>query len=271
MKLFSWVQDPTVRSALQAAVAGTQVDSKTAAASIQMLAKEGIEHIRRIVGSDFYNKNFPTKRHGGAWPPEQPTGWVDHYTAAPEAKGTLMWFSNMNRGPDGGTSSAHYVIDRDGSILTIVDPLTTVAWHATWANPTRIGVEHVCTGLLSKSLRGEFFYLNTPYPARLVPDLQEINGQFWEPFTVAQLFSNLAVKRLLIQALPTLQIDRFVDHHAIDPKRKVDCGPLWPLRELNKLAFSSVPLTEEMDWIKGELMTKEVVNDFKVVVGALVP
>lgn len=156
--------------------------------------------------------------------------------------------------------------------MTLVDPLTTIAWHATWANPTHIGVEHVCTGLLRKSPEGKFIYLEKSlYPEELVPALQEINGQFWEPFTVAQLFSSLALKRLLIQAFPTLQADKFTDHQTIDPKHKIDCGPLWPLAELNKLAFSFVPLVEEMAWMKCCLLTKDVVEDFKATVAALTP
>lgn len=272
MELFSWAQDQVVKSALQAAIAGARVSPETAAASIQLLTKEGVTHMRRLVGDNFYNKNLPTNRHGKPWAAGQPTGWVDHYTAAPGAKGTIMWFSNMDRGPNGGNSSSHYVIDKDGAVMTMVDPLTTVAWHATWSNPTHIGVEHVCTGLLRKSPEGKFIYLEkSPYPENLVPALQEINGQFWEPFTVAQLLSNLAIKRLLIQALPSLQADKFVDHQVIDPKNKIDCGPLWPLKELNKLAFSFTPLVEEMDWMKCVLMTKEVVDSFKAAIAALVP
>ena len=76
---------------------------------------------------------------------------------------------------------------------------------------------------------------------------------------------------MLIRALPTLQIDKFVDHQVIDPKNKIDCGPLWPLGELNKLAFSFSPLVEEMDWMSNILMTKEVVDSFKAAVAALVP
>jgi N-acetyl-anhydromuramyl-L-alanine amidase AmpD len=272
MELFSWAQDQVVKSALQAAIAGARVSQDSAAASINLLTKEGIAHMRRIVGDSFYTKNLPTNRHGKAWATDQPTGWVDHYTAALGARGTLMWFSNMDRGPNGGNSSSHYVVDRDGTAMTMVDPLTTVAWHATWSNPTHIGVEHVCTGLLRKSPEGKFIYLEKSlYPENLVPALQEVNGQLWEPFTVAQLLSNLAIKRLLIQALPTLQAGKFTDHQVIDPKGKVDCGPLWPMKELNKLAFSFTPLVEEMDWMKCALMTKEVVADFKAAVAALIP
>jgi N-acetyl-anhydromuramyl-L-alanine amidase AmpD len=31
--------------------------------------------------------------------------------------------------------------------------------------------------------------------------------------------------------------ERFTDHNHLDPDRKRDCGPLWPLDNLNNLVF----------------------------------
>lgn len=271
MDIFSWVQDPKVKLSLQKTIAGVRVEQKEAITIISLLAQEGITHIRRILGKKFYTKNFPTNRHGNTWAYNQPSGLVDHYTADIHIRGTLMWFSNMDRGLTGGNSSAHYIIDKDGTIITLVDPLTTIAWHATVANSTSIGIEHVCAGLLKKSSSGKFMYLNNVnYPEEFVPILQEINKEFWEPFTVEQLFSNLAVKRLLIQAIPTLREEKFTDHQSIDTNNKIDCGPLWPLKELNKLAFSFVPLVEEFDWMKYNIMTKDALSNFKLTVLSLI-
>lgn len=271
MNSLAWISDSLLRQGLENILAGvcpTQADAKTL---VRKLSTEGERHILQRVGAAFYNKNFPTNRHGASWATGQPSGWVDHYTADPDARGTLMWFSNMDRGPSGGNSSAHFVIDKDGSIMTIVDPLTTVAWHATWANATHIGVEHVNTGLLRKSGTGYIYLENRPYPAELVPQLQNVNGQMWEPFTTAQIIANLALKRLMIAAHPTLTIEKFVDHQAIDPRKKIDCGPLWPLKELNRLAFSWKGIVEAFDWMQHPLMDCPNLERFKVTVQALAP
>ena len=264
MDCFDWVTDPAVAQALQACLAGEKLSLPEANKSVYLLIKEGEYHTQRIVGRPNYIKNFPTNRHGGAWSAGQPVGWVDHYTAAPTCVGTLMWFSNANRGPNAGQSSSHHVIDKDGTIITLVNPLTTIAWHATWSNYSHIGVEHVCSGLLGKTKEGAFTFMgNTRYPAVLSVNIQEVNGQYWEPFTTKQLISNLALKRLLICAIPTLRQAHFVDHQVIDPKNKIDCGPLWPLKEINQLAFSFLGLVEEMDWMNSPYLTVQALASFK--------
>lgn len=269
---FAWVSDPMLRQGLENLLAGLRPAKSDAESLVRKLIDEGERHTLRHVGPTFYSKNFPTNRHGASWGAGQPSGWVDHYTADPNVRGTLMWFSNMDRGPKGGNSSAHFVVDKDGSVMTLVNPLTTVAWHATWANPTHIGAENVNTGLLRKSATGEYIYLdNTPYPAALIPQLQRVGAQMWEPFTTAQVVASLVLKRLMIAARPSLVIEKFVDHQVIDPAHKVDCGPLWPLRELNKLAFSWKGIVEAFDWMQSPLMTTAALAEFKATAQQLAP
>lgn len=271
MNLFPWLTDEVLHADLVGAIVGHKLNQDSAVKVINQLTKFGNILLQRIIGGAIYTKFFPTDRHGGPWTTGQPVGWVDHYTAAPDAKGSLLWFSNMSRGTDPSTSSAHYVIDRDGSIITVVDPLSTIAWHARAANPTHIGIEHVCTGLLGKSPSGYTYLGNIPYPKTREPDIQIVNGEAWEPFTVQQVLSNLALKRLLIAAIPTLSIEFFTDHQALNPQTKRDCGPLWPLKALNKFAFSFVGLVEELPWMEEGLLTKDRVSEFEDAVALVVP
>ncbi len=239
MSLLDWILTDKVRAAADLVFNGgklTQADARTA---LTLLQDESPTHIRARVGTRFYNSYFPTKRHGGAWKSEAPSGWVDHYTAGTSAKRTLKWFSSRDRGPGVGNSCSHFLMDHDGTVIVLVNPLTTVTWHATWANRTHLGIEHINAGRLTKNKAGAFLYMGKLlYPVKDEKPVQEIAGKFWEPYTTAQLVSNIVLKRLVYLAIPTLDPTKFVDHEIIDPKRKQDCGPLWPLEALNRLVFS---------------------------------
>lgn len=63
---------------------------------------------------------------------------VLHITQGPTAAGAIAWFK-QSEGP--AAVSAHFVIDRDGTIYQLV-PLSDTAWHANAANAYSIGIEH---------------------------------------------------------------------------------------------------------------------------------
>jgi N-acetyl-anhydromuramyl-L-alanine amidase AmpD len=188
---------------------------------------------------------------------------VDHFTGGVRASDTLRWFSARPRAAGVGNSSAHVVIARDGAIIALIDPITTIAWHARAESYTHVGIEHVNAGLLRKEGE-EFFFQNTrKYVALRVPQLQEVEpDKFWEPYTPKQVVSNIILKRWLIAALPgMMKREHFVDHQQIDPTRKIDCGPLWPLQEINDLVFSGEALAG-MPWLQKEVLTKDDVANF---------
>lgn len=62
---------------------------------------------------------------------------VMHFTDGPTAQGAISRFLNPAE-----QVSAHYIIDRDGSIYQMVRD-SDKAWHAKAANRTSIGIEHV--------------------------------------------------------------------------------------------------------------------------------
>lgn len=262
--MFDWILSDKIRAAVDLVYNGGKLDEADARDIIKLLQKESATHIQKRVGKSFYKQYFPTDRHGSGWREGAPTGWVDHYTAGIKCSSTLRWFSKRDRGPGTTNSCAHFVMDHDGTVMVLVDPLTTVTWHATWANRTHIGIEHINAGRLAKGDNGEFLYQGRHlYPVKDDKPVQEISGKFWEPYTAAQLASNIALKRLIFLAIPTLKEDKFVDHQEIDPERKEDCGPLWPLHELNDFVFSwenahKISVLEEK-----KVLVKEDVDRFK--------
>jgi N-acetyl-anhydromuramyl-L-alanine amidase AmpD len=260
---FSWARSGTLRAAADYTINGGVLSVEDANTALDALRDESVEHIKALVGEDFYAQYFPTTRVGGQWSAGNPVGLVDHYTAGISARRTLRWFSNMPRGPESGSSSAHVVAPRDGMLLVLADPREVITWHATWANKSHLGVEHVNAGLLGKTPTGGIVYQGKhPYPFDRMEQIQEIDDQLWEPYTCAQVVSNIVFKRWLIAAIPTLLSDNFVDHEVIDPKRKKDCGPLWPLYAINDLAFSHVPFRDFMS-LQSEILTQVGVLEFR--------
>lgn len=91
-----------------------------------------------------------TKKHLWRWNyglkfKQKPTYIILHHTASMSAGGTWAWFNRKDT-----FVSAHYTVDRDGSIWELVPP-THVAWHAgvsgwghlEWMNDYAIGIEIV--------------------------------------------------------------------------------------------------------------------------------
>jgi N-acetyl-anhydromuramyl-L-alanine amidase AmpD len=233
-----FIKSPKLKKIYADIIHGTNPNMETALNAISMLKKEGESNLKSWVGTRFYETYFPTNRHGGHWRAGRPTGLVDHYTAGIDGSHTARWFSNRSRKGGAGNSSAHFIMERDGSLVVLVDPLTTIAYHATWANKDHIGIEHVNAGLLNR-VEGELFFQETrPYPTNRADQVEKSRGSEWEMYTSAQVISNIVLKRLLIAAIPTLEKDHFVDHEIIDPARKRDCGPLWPMKDINDLVFS---------------------------------
>jgi len=243
---------------------GGKNDPDTAEENLSRLAVEGERLTKELVGKTFYDAYFPSDRHGNHWAGGCPFGIVDHFTAGTRASGTLKWFSSKPRGAGVGNSSAHAVIDRDGAIIIVIDPLMNIAWHAPGANGTHVGIEHVNAGLLRKVGEKYFYQVNRKYPNSRTSELQTIGNKIWEPYYTKQIVSNIILKRWLIEARPDMmKREYFVDHQQVDPQRKIDCGPLWPLDGINDLVFSEEPV-RDMKWLEKTYLTEEEVEDFKI-------
>ena len=259
MEWFAWVKNPKLRAAADLILNGGRLLEEDARRVLDDLWEESGTHILNKVGATFYNENFPSHRDGGEWDEGRPYGVIDHYTAGISVVGTLKWFSNMTRS---GTSSAHAIVDHGGRIYLVINPLTHIAWHARRDSYTHVGIEHVNAGLLRKE-NGKFFYQGTRRYPNKYKHLPQHLEEWWEPFRVAQIVSNIVLKRWLIYAIPTLQQQHFVDHQTVDPNRKTDCGPFWPLDEINELVFSAKPI-RDLDWMKKEFLLLDDVGNFRM-------
>lgn len=229
--------------------------------------------LTKHLGSKMAQTYYPTTRHAGPWAEGQPSGWVDHYTAAGSTRSAVLWFSSRPRPEGSKQSSAHLVVSPEGEVVTTVNPLANGAFHAGKANDWAIGVEHVNCGFLKRVSEQppKFTYMDPidlPYaiederpPVRLVVDGVVT---YWEPYTTAQFITNIVVKRLFRAVLAPKLDDpsKFTEHSALSPAKK-DCGPLWPLEELNALAFHPEISLDRMAWVKTKYMNTEELKAFK--------
>jgi N-acetylmuramoyl-L-alanine amidase len=160
---------------------------------------------------------------------------VIHFTYGGTARSSAEWFrSKQNPG-----SSAHVVIERDGTVIQCV-PWGKVAWHAgksRWKhmigmNKHSFGIELANWGYLKKAGDGWACWtgtrINDPFLAihkNGNPDalIQPIG---WETYPEAQFAAAVAVVRALVEAYGVTEI---VGHDDISPTRKFDPGPAFDM------------------------------------------
>lgn len=133
---------------------------------------------------------------------------VLHYTVIPTCEESLVRLSEITN--VAGKVSAHYLVDRDGSIYNLVDE-SKRAWNAglgSWAglddiNSRSIGIEIVNVGLTEDGKR--------------------------EPFPMAQID---AVIKLCKDIQSRYPIKYVLGHSDVAPVRKQDPGEAFPWRKL---------------------------------------
>ena len=182
--------------------------------------------------------SMPSPHHGG--PLIKPTLLVMHYTASGgTGSSDARYFQNP-----AAKASAHFVVDRDGSIVQCV-PTNVKAWHAgdsSWrgkpnCNDFSIGIEVDNWGLLTKRVDGKFYsHRDQVIPPHLVYEGKNKRGVFgyWEIYPASQIDSVIAIAGAICEAYST--ITEIVGHEDIAPVRKIDPGPAFPLHR-----FQSIP------------------------------
>lgn len=171
----------------------------------------------------------PTPNQGGRI---EPTLIVLHDTAGRLEKGSsVKWLSQKRAGV-----SAHFVVERDGSVTQLVDcdMKAAHAGESTWrgrryCNGYSIGIEIVSPGSLT--VRGDraFAWFGQSWPLTdCVKGKSDLHGEsYWLPYTPEQIASVEKMIRALAIAYP--RITDVVGHFEVSPRRKVDVGPHYPL------------------------------------------
>jgi N-acetylmuramoyl-L-alanine amidase len=163
---------------------------------------------------------------------------VLHYSATGSLEETIDLF--LRKGP---RVSIHYVIDRDGLIIQMVD-LDKKALHAgeseflgrTGVNDFSIGIELVNWGLL-REREGVFFAWPDEYGTAYTGQSPvHVGGQWWEPFTGMQYRVLAELIRQIRVHYPAITSDRVVGHDriAIPKGRKMDPGPAFSWGRVKK-------------------------------------
>lgn len=176
---------------------------------------------------------------------------VVHYTAGATLDSAVKTLSDP-----ASQASAHVVIDRDGSIVQLVE-LDTIAWHAgrsrhlnrSGLNRFSIGIEIVNAGRLKRTAAGELLTWSggriEPRDAVELVHRNESAPAWWHVYTEAQIDSTFELARKLIEGLG---IRHIVGHEEIAPGRKSDPGPAFPLDQMRaRLLGSQRNVDEDVD------------------------
>lgn len=175
---------------------------------------------------------------GGAMTPR----WiVIHDTAGQLRPGSSVdWFSSKEC-----TTSAHFVVERDGTITQMV-PTNRRAFHAgqsSWKgtvglNSCSVGIEIVNPGKLDNT--GKAWFGPAAEPSEIVKKSSSAHGVgYWLPYTPEQIAAVTSICRAMIEEYP--DCNEIVTHWEISPGRKIDPNPLFPLEELRRAVFDPKP------------------------------
>ncbi|SFH14326.1 N-acetylmuramoyl-L-alanine amidase [Methylobacterium gossipiicola] len=186
-----------------------------------------------------------TKNNSGPFKPDQPKFLVMHYTAGGDGRASADFLFR----PHSPASSAHFVVDRDGSVYQISD-LKLITWHAgksawrglTFLNRYSIGIEFANFGYLRKTQDPTRWLIGATEYRSTYRDLPDVftddvvvsahkNGgaeMGWEPYPAAQIRSGVALTAWILGQCPGIR--EIVGHDDIAPKRKSDPGPAFPMQ-----------------------------------------
>ena len=181
-----------------------------------------------------------TKNVDGKFPAGQPSLIVMHYTASGAGLSSAKYLHGKHK----PASSAHFVLDRDGTVWQLSD-LDRVTWHAgksSWKDAKGRKIEHVNNFGLGIEVANWGFWRKEI--AKQVPDpakagwlkAKHPNGgpsQWWEPYAEKQVASLEELTRWLLKNCP--KVHDLVGHEQISPGRKVDPGPAFPWKRVKAL------------------------------------
>jgi N-acetyl-anhydromuramyl-L-alanine amidase AmpD len=165
--------------------------------------------------------------------PIAPSLIVLHDTAGRLEKGSSVgWFRDKKC-----TTSAHFVVERDGSVAQMV-PLDSKAFHcgeSVWqgrryANSFAIGIEIVNPGKMDHAGKAWFGQAVTSDLDLVQARTREHGDGWWLPYTPEQIDAVKALCRAIMAAYP--DVNDIATHWMISPGRKIDTCPLLPLDDI---------------------------------------
>lgn len=186
----------------------------------------------------------------------EPALIVLHDTAGRLAPGSSVeWFQDPK-----AKASAHFVVERDGTIVQMVE-CDRMAWHAgksEWqgranVNGFAIGIEIVSPGkLLARGDQGVAWFGECFDGCVAVDSAAHGGPGLWLPYTPEQIAAVSGLVRALAIRYPT--ITDVVGHYEVSPGRKVDPGPHYPMEPLRRmLSARTAPEAETVRWAQGRL------------------
>jgi len=205
---------------------------------------------------------IPSPYVGGALPQSVKIAVV-HFTYGAGAKSSANWFKD----PKNPGSSAHVVIDRDGTVIQCV-PFSTIAWHAgksrlrdlVGLNQYSIGIELANWGYLARSGEGWASYSGAKIAKPFIGAHKNGNpdkGHLpigWETYPAAQFQSTVELVRALAAAYG---VEEVVGHDDISPGRKWDPGPAFDMARFRNQVFGD---RKDMGDIRLKVLVAEGLN-----------
>lgn len=165
---------------------------------------------------------------------------IIHYTAGTTLSSAVSWFEKSE-----AQASAHLIIDRDGSIVQMVE-FNHRAWHAgksRWGNLEgmnhySIGIELVNAGKLRKNSNGQWVNWSKKVIAAeevtIAKHKDESTDAGWHEFPEAQID---AVTKVSVLLHKTYHFTDILGHDDVSPGRKTDPGPIFPINSFRSVVL----------------------------------
>lgn len=214
---FDWIKSSELRKSFVAIASGQKPAQIDAITILNLLARSALDS-------------------GEPWVANAPVGAVDYYMARLDFSSSVAYFLNLSEAT-GEHERVHVLIARDGSIRILVNPLTTTALHKASESYRTIAIAYVNGGFLNKTKKG-FSCGGEVYKMKSEVPPQQVAEDWWDPFETNLIVSSIVMKRLLIAAIPTLNVSNFTDYGKIEFKNSGKQSPLWPFAAITALAFN---------------------------------
>ena len=174
--------------------------------------------------------------------PNKPRYIVAHYTPAKSVENVISWSRNSPT-----KSSTHVIIDRSGEVVQMV-PFDQPAFHSgggNWAdlrnlNNASISINLINYGNLKRGENGAWVtHTNRSIGHARVVELAHKNAPgrllHWEQFDPVQLDVARRIVAAISEEIP--EIVDIIGHDDIDPQRKLDPGPAFPMEDIREAVF----------------------------------